>query len=90
MIFSFCECRQSCSLYVVLPGLGGRAQPAFGHAAYAVCMMARMVRTVRTVKVAVAWKVAAEHGGCWASSHHPGGLVDGCGGRGNVLGHMHV
>ena len=42
-------------------------------------------------KVAVvAWKVAAEHGGCWVSSHCPGGFLDGHEGCGNVLGHAHV
>ena len=59
------------------------------------CMMtvrtARTARTVRMAKVAVvAWKVAAEHGGCWVSSCHPGGFLDGHGGCGNVLGCAHV
>ena len=54
---------------------------------HSMCVMARMVTTA---KVAAAWKVAAEHGGCWASSRRPGVLLDGFGGRGNVLGRTHV
>ena len=40
--------------------------------ACSVCVMARMARMAKVA--VVAWKVVAEHGSCWVSSHHPGGF----------------